>query len=165
MRQKVWLLLKTMKHRTILFVLTLIAFQSNAQIERDKTLHFGAGVISGAVGANIADELSDGNQFWILTGTLAGSLLAGFAKESLDQYQYGGWDNGDLIATVLGGVSVGITIELFSGKRKKIKQEVILVTHHRTMGTSITNTLDRFLDSRVNPSISQIPYPSRFPKD
>lgn len=165
MRKKVWLLLKTMKHRTILFMLTLIVFQSNAQIEQDKVLHFGVGALCGLGGAVLADELSDGNRFWIFTGAVAGSLLAGVAKEAWDEQQNNAWDNGDLAATVLGGVAVGVTIELFSGKKRKARHRAKVAFYESTMGTSITNTLDRSLDSRINPSTSQIPYPSRFPKD
>ncbi len=162
---KLLLLLKTMKYVIALFVFTFIAFQGNAQLERDKVLHFGIGALCGVGGAVLADELSDGNRFWIFTGAVAGSLLAGTAKEALDEQQNNAWDNGDLAATVLGGISVGVTIELFSGKKRKARRQTKITVYERAMGTSITNTLDRFLDSRVNPSISQIPYPSRFPKD
>lgn len=154
-----------MKCATVIFVLALITFQGNAQLEQDKVLHFGVGALCGVGGAVLADELSDGNRFWIFTGAVAGSLLAGVAKEAWDEQQNNTWDNGDLAATVLGGVAVGVTIELFSGKKRKARRKAKVALYESTMGTSITNTLDRFLDSRVNPSISQIPYPSRFPKD
>ncbi len=100
-----------------------------AQIQEDKILHFSAGAISGAAGALVASELTDQNRFWTVTGSVAASLLVGLAKEAIDQKRSSGWDNGDLAATVLGGLTVGVSIELFSKKngrsykkRKKIKE-------------------------------------------
>ena len=90
-----------------------------AQIEQDKLLHYGAGVASGAAGAFIAHEISGGNRWWTLTGAVGGSLIAGLAKEAIDKNRYGVWDNGDLAATVAGGVTVGVVIELFRGKNRR----------------------------------------------
>lgn len=90
-----------------------------AQVEQDKLLHYGAGVASGAAGAFIAHEISGGNRWWTLTGAVGGSLIAGLAKEAIDKNRYGVWDNGDLAATVAGGVTVGVVIELFRGKKRR----------------------------------------------
>lgn len=143
---KLLLLLKAMKYVTALFILTFITFQGRAQLERDKVLHFGIGALCGVGGAILADELSDGNRFWIFTGAVAGSLLAGTAKEALDEQQNNAWDNGDLAATVLGGISVGVTIELFSGKKRKARRQAKIAVNERTMGASITHALDGPLD-------------------
>ncbi len=88
----------------------------HAQVEQDKVIHFAVGAISGAAGAYVASELSGQNRFWTVTGSIATSLLAGLAKEAVDKRRYDNWDNADLGATVLGGVTVGITIELFTKK-------------------------------------------------
>lgn len=101
----------------VLFVLTSLPLK--AQIEQDKILHFGIGALSGAAGALIASELSNQNRFWTVTGAVATSLLAGIAKEAYDERQSNSWDNADLGATVLGGITVGVTIELFSKKNGK----------------------------------------------
>ena len=100
-----------------------------AQLEEDKAMHFAAGAISGSVGAVVASEISDNNKYWTLAGSVVGSLLAGTVKEAIDQQRYNGWDNTDLGATVLGGISAGVTINLFTGKSRKpkLRQEVILV--------------------------------------
>lgn len=84
----------------------------------DKWLHFGAGVVAGGAGAFVAHEISGGNKWWTIAGAVGGSLLAGAAKEAIDKNRYGTWDNGDLAATVAGGVTVGIAIEIFHGRKK-----------------------------------------------
>jgi len=103
----------------LFFLLILYGTPLKAQLENDKILHFGAGAVAGAGGAFIASELSNQNRFWTFTGSVAGSLLVGLAKEAIDDKNSNSWDNADLGATVLGGVTVGITIELFSKKNGK----------------------------------------------
>jgi fluoride ion exporter CrcB/FEX len=83
--------------------------------------------VSGAAGALVANQLSNGDRIWTFTGAVGGSLLAGLVKETIDQNKSNNsWDNGDLAATVLGGVTVGVTIDLFSGKKRKKKKQVTI---------------------------------------
>lgn len=96
----------------------------HAQIEQDDYLHFAAGVASGAAGAFIASELSDKDPFWTFAGAVGGSFLAGAFKETLDSRGQGEWDNGDLASTVAGGITIGITIEIFSSRKRKKQQKV-----------------------------------------
>ena len=103
----------------ILVLLFFVQFSLQAQVEEDKALHFAAGAFSGAAGALIASKISKRNRFWTVTGSVAASLVAGLAKEAIDKGNGGKWDNGDLAATVLGGVTVGVSIELFSKKEGK----------------------------------------------
>lgn len=103
---------------TLVLVL-LIQFSMRGQVEQDKALHFAAGAFAGATGALIASKVTKRNRFWTVTGSVAASLLAGLAKEAIDSGNGGEWDNGDLGATVLGGVTVGVSIELFSKKEGK----------------------------------------------
>lgn len=92
----------------------------NAQIREDHVLHFGAGMVAGGAGAFVASEISGGSRGWTFAGAVAGSLLAGLAKEAIDAGQPDNrWDNSDLGATVLGGVTIGVTIDLFSTKSRK----------------------------------------------
>ena len=100
-------------------LLLLIQFSVRGQIEQDKALHFAAGAFAGATGALIASKVTKRNRFWTVTGSVAASVLAGLAKEAIDTGNGGEWDNGDLAATTLGGVTVGISIELFSKKEGK----------------------------------------------
>ena len=99
------------------FVLIFIGVTPlKAQVEQDKVVHFAVGAVSGAAGAYVASELSGQNRFWTVTGSIATSLLAGLAKEAMDERRNNSWDNADLGATVLGGITVGITIEMFNKK-------------------------------------------------
>jgi len=108
---------------TIVILATLACKLSYAQIQNDDVLHFSAGILSGAGGALIASEISHGNRFWTFAGAVAGSVLAGSIKEAIDERNYNGWDNRDLGATILGGISAGITIELLTSKRRKRKNQ------------------------------------------
>ncbi|MEM9076663.1 MAG: hypothetical protein AAGC43_06475 [Bacteroidota bacterium] len=108
-----------MKRLIPTMVILCLAISMHGQIERDKALHFVGGSLFGLVGAGVAKKASDGNRVWTFVGAVAGSTLIGLAKESVDASQQdNGWDNDDLIATILGGVTVGVAIELFSKKRK-----------------------------------------------
>ena len=104
-----------MKKLVLLFLLA--GYVSHAQ--NDKLLHYGAGIVAGGAGAFLAHEISGGDKWWTIAGAVGGSLLAGAAKEAIDKNRYGTWDNGDLAATVAGGVTVGIAIEIFHGRKKR----------------------------------------------
>ncbi|MFS4416876.1 hypothetical protein [Maribacter sp. 2307ULW6-5] len=99
-------------------------FICGAQIPKDKALHFLGGNLYGLVGAGVANELSNGNRAWTFAGSVGGSLLVGLAKEAIDERQYNGWDNGDVVATVLGGLSVGVVIDVFKQKRKRKREKM-----------------------------------------
>ena len=89
-------------------------------------MHFSAGMLAGAGGALISSEISDGNRFWTFAGAVAASALAGTIKEAIDEKNYNGWSNRDLGATLLGGITAGVTIDLFTSKRKKRKQQAYI---------------------------------------
>ena len=95
-----------------------------AQIQQDKVLHFVGGNLFGLVGAGVANEISKGDRTWTFVGSVGGSLLIGLAKESIDKNQYDGWDNADLLATVLGGITVGATIDIFKQKKKRKQKQL-----------------------------------------
>ncbi|WP_420322112.1 hypothetical protein [Flagellimonas sp.] len=108
--------------RTLLstFLVFMIGSQLFAQIERDKALHFLGGNLFGLAGAGVAKQITDGNRAWTFVGSVVGSALVGIGKEAVDAGQENNqWDNDDLAATILGGVTVGVTIEIFSKKRNK----------------------------------------------
>ena len=112
--------------RTVSFAIFFLlgVFMAFAQIEQDKALHFLGGNLYGLVGAGVADQISDGNRTWTFVGSLGGSLLIGLAKEAIDESQYGGWDNQDLLATFLGGASVGVTIDVFKQRKKRKREQL-----------------------------------------
>lgn len=100
---------------TLLFL--VLASHCHGQVERDKVLHFLGGNLFGLVGAGVAKHATEGNRVWTFVGAVTGSAIAGVAKEAIDAGQReNGWDNEDLAATILGGITVGIAIDLFSKK-------------------------------------------------
>ena len=117
--------IESMKNILLLIIFLCSFVQLHAQLEKDKVLHFGAGALSGAAGALLASEISNGDRAWTFVGAVGSSLLVGLAKESLDKNNGNEWDNGDLAATVLGGVTVGVTIDLFSGKKRRKGKRVM----------------------------------------
>ncbi|WP_437399907.1 hypothetical protein [Flagellimonas lutimaris] len=106
--------MRTLIPTLLFFVLTS---QCYGQVEHDKALHFLGGSLAGLAGAGVAKQVTKGNRVWTFVGAVTGSALAGLAKEAIDAGQRdNGWDNEDLAATILGGVTVGIAIDLFSKK-------------------------------------------------
>ncbi len=96
----------------------------SGQVDRDKVLHFVGGNLYGLVGAGVAKQISDGNRWWTFAGSIGGSALVGLGKEAIDASQReNGWDNDDLWATILGGATVGVTIDIFSNKKKNRKSQ------------------------------------------
>lgn len=113
-----------MKNILIIIIYTFTLQSTFGQIEQDKVLHFLGGNLYGLVGAGVANEISDGDRTWTFVGAVGGSLLIGLAKESIDQKQYGGWSNEDLLATVLGGATVGLTIDIFKKKKQRKREQL-----------------------------------------
>ena len=107
--------------RVISCLVLLFAFNLvSSQIGQDKVLHFAGGALFGLGGAGIAKEVSNGNRYWTFAGAFGGALVAGLGKEALDATKEDNrWDNGDLLATVLGGLTVGFTIDIFTNHKKK----------------------------------------------
>ena len=113
--------------RYLFFLLIPVILQ--AQVRKDHVLHFGAGMVAGGVGAFAASEISGGSRGWTFAGAVAGGLLAGLAKEAVDAGKADNrWDNTDLAATALGGVTIGVTIDLFTtrSRRKRPKGKAFL---------------------------------------
>ena len=122
--------------------------------DRDKVLHYIGGNLYGLAGAGIAKQISDGNRWWTFAGAIGGSTLIGLGKEAVDASQReNGWDNDDLIATILGGATVGVVIDIAGGKkRRKLKAK-----------NSTTNT-DLFLNQQwSNQSIAYLKELDRMP--
>ncbi len=125
-----------MRNIVLLFIAFYCVNNVFSQISEDKALHFLGGNLYGLVGAGVADQISKGNRTWTFVGSVGGSLLVGLAKESIDKSQYDGWDNNDLLATVLGGATVGVTIDIFK-QRKKRKRDAF---YKRAVGITYLNT-------------------------
>jgi uncharacterized protein YfiM (DUF2279 family) len=85
---------------------------TNAQIQDDKKLHFAAGAIASTVGYEyVYSKTGDKNQA-LAAGVLT-SMIAGIGKEVYDSFQpKNRFDQQDVAATILGGVTVSFTIKL-----------------------------------------------------
>lgn len=111
-----------MKTYISILVMLLSFNYGNSQLENDKVLHFTGGSLFGLAGAGIAKQISNGDRYWTFVGSVGGALLVGIGKEALDAGQEGNrWDNSDILATGLGGVAVGFTIDIFTNKKRKNK--------------------------------------------
>ena len=85
--------------------------------EQDKQLHFGAGMITSALGYTWSYSKYQDKKKAMITG-IATSILAGVAKETYDNMRGREFDERDILATTMGGVAVSITIPLFKKRRK-----------------------------------------------
>lgn len=92
--------------------------------DRDKVLHYIGGNLYGLAGAGIAKQISKGDRWWTFAGAIGGSTLIGLGKEAVDASQReNGWDNDDLWATILGGATVGVVIDIAGGKKRRRLKE------------------------------------------
>lgn len=109
--------------KIITLILTLFfANQGMAQLENDKVLHFAGGAIFGTAGAGLGRKVTGNKPFSAIAGALIVSSTIGVSKEALDSGRSGGeWDNGDLLATVLGGLVSGTIVEIFAKDPKDIE--------------------------------------------
>jgi uncharacterized protein YfiM (DUF2279 family) len=115
-----------------LFIITLILFIKTTMFgqttynpfvllkENDKQLHFSAGVVTSALGYTWSYNKHQDKKRAMITG-LCTSLAAGVAKELLDNIRGGDFDERDIFATTLGGVSMSVTIPIFQPKKKRYK--------------------------------------------
>jgi uncharacterized protein YfiM (DUF2279 family) len=98
---------------------------TNAQeIPKDKQMHFVAGTITGTLGYNYVYSKTKDRKKAFVAGIIT-SIAVGICKESLDATQPGNkFDLKDLATTTLGGITVGIVINLFDKKKKKKKKKI-----------------------------------------
>lgn len=97
----------------IKYILILFTTFATAQIQHDKVLHFGTGAVIGSTAYFIAYDITKSKNKAFMA-SIGSSLLAGLAKELYDSRKGGtGFDNNDLLATGLGGLTIGITINIF----------------------------------------------------
>ena len=100
----------------ILFIVSTINF-TNAQIAKDKQLHFAAGMIASSTGYGYVWNRTKDKKKALIAG-IGTAILAGTAKEILDSRQINNkFDVNDLAATTLGGITIGVTINLIKPKK------------------------------------------------
>lgn len=153
-----------MRTLILTLVLFILASQLHGQVERDKALHFLGGNLFGLAGAGIAKQASDGNRVWTFVGSVAGSTLIGLAKETVDAGQReNGWDNDDLVATILGGITVGVAIEVFSKKRDKRLRGSFTTDHLKENDFQVnTDNKNLFVEGNKLPSLTSFGFSSTF---
>ena len=103
-----------MKTLLLLLITSTIAF---GQIPHDKKLHAIAGGVTSAIVYRIVDVNTNKNA---LLYAIASAITIGAAKELYDEIKYNGWDNKDLLATTLGGLTVSFTFELTKRKNRRL---------------------------------------------
>lgn len=94
---------------------TTMVSQSFVQQE-DKQLHFAAGNIAGLTGYVLSYQKHQDKNRAIVTG-ICTAFAAGVVKEMYDSNQGGYVELGDVAATTLGGITIGLTIPLFQRRR------------------------------------------------
>lgn len=115
-----------MKYLIIFFALIFFNYSYSQKTSSDDGLHFGAGVVmSGLTYTLVYNKTKNKKKaFWYSFGI---TTLAGLAKEFYDGNIISGrFDNSEFLATAAGGLSASITLNVFTGKSKKNKEEEIL---------------------------------------
>ena len=107
--------------RLLFFIPLLLSLNfSNAQLlsESDKQKHFVAGATFGGIAYGVLLQETEDKKlaFW---GSIATSFVVGYVKETNDKKKGLKFDNRDLLATTLGGISIGITFDIFTRNGKK----------------------------------------------
>lgn len=104
--------------KTFITLLLLSTFSYGQKIEKDKKMHFGAGALISTF-TYTAVGLATKNKTKAFVYSVGVGTAFGLAKEVYDSRKGGtGFNNADLVATVLGSVSVGVTLNVFTGKKK-----------------------------------------------
>ena len=94
-------------------------------IETDKQSHMLGGTFGGTIGYELLYEKTK-NENKAFLGAIAGALIVGTLKESYDSTRTNNkFDNNDLIATIGGGIIIGLTINLIKKKDEKIITNII----------------------------------------
>ena len=110
----------------VIYLTVLSAAAANAQIAKDKQLHFAAGSIAGSTGYTYVWQKTKDKKKATIAG-IGTALLAGTVKEIIDSTQdNNNFDTKDLAATALGGITISVTINLFNKKKYVATNKTIL---------------------------------------
>jgi hypothetical protein len=104
-------------------VLGLIPFFIQAQVPRDKQQHFYVGGIISGITYSVLDNKVDNKQLYVM----GVSVVVGLGKELIDMREPDNkFDVVDWGATVLGGIVITKTINVFDGtnKRKRVTNNI-----------------------------------------
>ncbi|NRB59119.1 MAG: hypothetical protein HRU50_04165 [Winogradskyella sp.] len=120
-----------MKIFTTILLLVCINLSFSQEITEDDGLHFltGVAISSGTYAFVYSRTQNKSKAFWYSLGL---STFAGLGKEVYDGYIIEGkFDTSELLSTVLGGLTASYTFNIFTGKRKKKKQEEKKLVYQR----------------------------------
>jgi len=148
--------------KKLLCIVLVVCFSNSirSQVERDKALHFIGGNLYGLAGAGIAKQISDGNRWWTFAGAIGGSALIGLGKEGVDAGQReNGWDNDDLWATILGGATVGVTIDIFTDHKKDKRKPKAITFHNQPKNFPQMERFAMLSSQQEIPSLSSLSLP------
>jgi len=100
-----------------LIIFMLMSNVCFSQIAHDKKQHYAAGVLTSSVTyAYVYTKTNNKKKAAIYS--IASAVVIGTLKEVSDSRQPNNrFDPNDLLATTLGGISVGVTIQLFNKKK------------------------------------------------
>ena len=108
-----------MKKLIILFVLLPTLSFAQLLTEEDKQMHFAAGAITSTIVYDYVYRKTDSKKKALIY-SIASSILVGTLKEVADSRIPGNrFDTRDLLATSYGGISIGVTLNLVTRKKKK----------------------------------------------
>ena len=107
--------MEAISKRTYRFIIgaTLLSTFAFAQIQKDKQLHFAAGLITGYVGEKV---------FNTPESPIITAFAVGLGKEIYDEISYGGFDDFDLFATTLGGIVIYLVNK---PKKNKLNNKIL----------------------------------------
>lgn len=112
-----------MKYVLLLVAVLAMNYSFSQKSSSDVALHFGTGsLISGLTYTLVYNKTKNKSKaFWYSFGL---STLAGFAKEFYDGHIISvKFDNREFLATAAGGLTASVGFNIFTGKRKKQKEE------------------------------------------
>lgn len=107
----------------LFYLFFFITFFINGQSfieQEDKQLHFMAGNVAGALGYMKSYEKHGDVKRAMITGVCL-AFAAGVMKEMYDASQGGYIEHGDILATTLGGITINLTLPIFT-ERKVYRQ-------------------------------------------
>jgi uncharacterized protein YfiM (DUF2279 family) len=101
-----------------LILLLLTATIATGQIKEDKVKHFiGGAFVSGTVSLIVYDQTKSTKKAFLYG--IASGVSIGIVKEVIDEIKYKGWDNKDLLATVLGSITITIPLNFWEKNKKE----------------------------------------------
>ena len=105
---------------TLLFLLSTISMNAQLLTEPDKRKHFTAGAVFGGITYGVILQETEDKKL-ALAGSILAAFTVGYLKETEDKKSGYTFDDRDLLATTLGGLSIGITFDIFVREGKKRK--------------------------------------------